>query len=69
MKIDRCVCTGRTFAEALERAGAEGWDIDGLRTHLGVGGHCGLCRPYVRRALATGETEFHTILTDDGPRP
>jgi bacterioferritin-associated ferredoxin len=69
MRIDRCICTGRTFAEALERSRAEGWDLEGLRIHLGVGGNCGLCRPYVRRALATGETVFRTILTDDGPQP
>jgi bacterioferritin-associated ferredoxin len=68
VKIDRCICTGRTFADALERARKEGWDLEGLRAHLGVGGNCGLCRPYVRRTLATGETVFHTILTDDAPR-
>jgi bacterioferritin-associated ferredoxin len=68
MRIDRCICTGRTFAEALARARTEGWDLEGLRTHLGVGGNCGLCRPYLRQALATGETVFHSVLTDDGPR-
>lgn len=68
MNIDRCICTGLTFAQVLERARAAGWDVDAVRRETRVGDNCGLCRPYVRRALATGETVFHQVLTESaGP--
>lgn len=67
MNIDRCVCTGLTFAQVLERARGAGWDLDAVRRELGAGANCGLCRPYLRRALRTGETVFHEVLTDDRP--
>ena len=66
MNIDRCVCTGLTFAQVLQRARAAGWDLDAVRRELGAGANCGLCRPYLRRSLATGETVLHKILTE-GP--
>lgn len=68
MNIDRCICTGLTFAEVRDEANARGWDLDAVRRELGAGGKCGLCRPYLRRALATGEAVFHEILTDDTSR-
>ena len=68
MNIDRCICTGLTFAQVLERARAAGWDLDAVRRELGAGATCGLCRPYLRRALSTGETIFHQVLTDDRPQ-
>jgi bacterioferritin-associated ferredoxin len=64
MKIDRCICTGLTFREVAEQATARGWDVDDVRRELGAGASCGLCRPYLRRALSSGETVFHTIITD-----
>ena len=64
MDIDRCICTGITFAAALAKAHTEKWELDDLKRELGVSANCGLCRPYLRRALATGETVFHEILTD-----
>lgn len=66
MNIDRCICTGMTFAQVLERARVGGWDLDAIRRETGAGGNCGLCRPYLRRALATGETVFHQVITE-GP--
>ncbi|MEO6066375.1 MAG: (2Fe-2S)-binding protein [Gemmatimonadota bacterium] len=66
MNIDRCICTGLTFAQVLQRARAAGWDLDAVRRELGAGANCGLCRPYLRRSLATGETVFHQILIE-GP--
>jgi len=64
MNIDRCICTGITFAAALTKARAEGWGLEELKRELGVSANCGLCRPYLRRALTTGETVFHEILTE-----
>ena len=66
MNIDRCICTGLTFAQVLAHARARGWDLPAVRQELGAGANCGLCRPYLRRTLDTGETVFHQILTE-GP--
>jgi bacterioferritin-associated ferredoxin len=59
------------FADLLPRARARGWGLGELMAHTGCGAQCGLCRPYLRRMLATGETLFHEILTepmgDPGP--
>ena len=68
MRIDRCICTGLTFARICEQARAEGWDLDQVKTELGAGANCGLCRPYLRRGLATGEVVFDRVLTDRDAR-
>ena len=65
MDIDRCVCRRTLFADLLPTARAEGWDLETLIARTGCGGQCGLCRPYLRRMLATGQTVFHEILTED----
>jgi bacterioferritin-associated ferredoxin len=64
MNIDRCICTGLTFATIAEQAGAKGWDLEDVRRELRAGANCGLCRPYLRRTLATGQTVFHEVITD-----
>ncbi|HWA40302.1 MAG TPA: (2Fe-2S)-binding protein [Gemmatimonadales bacterium] len=64
MRIDRCICTGLTFREVGEQARANGWDLEAVRDRLGAGANCGLCRPYLRRTLSSGETVFHTVITD-----
>ncbi len=63
--IDRCLCRGLAFADLLPTARAEGWDLDDMVRETGAGGRCGLCRPYLRRMLITGETVFHTIITGE----
>ena len=62
--VDRCICRGVPFAELLPRARAAGWTLADLIRETGCGGQCGLCRPYLRRMLATGETVFSEILTE-----
>ena len=62
--IDRCICRGVPFGELLPRARAAGWTLDALIRETGCCGQCGLCRPYLRRMLATGETVFSQILTE-----
>jgi bacterioferritin-associated ferredoxin len=62
--IDRCVCRNTPFTVLLPRARGSGWDLPQLIEATGCGGQCGLCRPYLRRMLATGETEFSEIITD-----
>lgn len=62
--IDRCVCRRVPFADLLPVARAAGWSLADLIRETGCGGQCGLCRPYLRRMLLTGETAFTEILTD-----
>lgn len=69
VRVDRCVCLGRTLADLCEQARREGLDADGVMALAGCragqgGSRCGLCRPYVREALRTGETVFLRLLTE-----
>jgi len=52
------------FAHLLPLARAGGWGLDDIASFTGCGAGCGLCRPYLRRMLATGETEFHELLVE-----
>ena len=54
LSIRRCVCGDTTFEELVR---------EGVRTmeeaeNRGCGVNCGLCRPYLERMVATGETAF-----------
>ncbi|MFN2315464.1 MAG: (2Fe-2S)-binding protein [Gemmatimonadales bacterium] len=64
LRITMCVCKQREFAELLPLARANGWGLEALATATGCGLQCGLCRPYLRRMLATGETVFNEILVE-----
>jgi len=65
MQIDRCVCFDLTFAFVLKDAREKQRTVEQVESSLGCGGGCGLCRPYLRRCLRTGETSFEYIITDD----
>jgi bacterioferritin-associated ferredoxin len=65
--VSRCICRDVPFDALLKRARASGWSLADLVRETGCGGHCGLCRPYLRRMLATGETEFHELLVEENP--
>ena len=58
MAIDRCVCFNVSFCELVVAAKSEGLDLDGITKRFGCGRGCALCLPYIRAALATGQTEF-----------
>jgi bacterioferritin-associated ferredoxin len=62
--VTMCVCRRTPFAQLLPQARAAGWDLATLSRATGCGASCGLCRPYLRRMLATGETEFHELLIE-----
>lgn len=64
VRIDRCVCRQRDFAELLRLAQLNHWDLDALASATGCSRQCGLCRPYLRRMLSTGETVFGEILVE-----
>lgn len=64
MRIDRCVCTETSFAQTVELARREGLSLSQVESRSGCGTKCGLCRPYLRRALRTGECVFHQIVNE-----
>ena len=57
MKVDRCVCLDIGFDRVKECARAEGLDARGVAERLGCGGGCGMCLPYIKLVIETGETE------------
>lgn len=66
-KVDRCVCSGRTFAEIKRVRDEGGLDFDALRRATGCCEGCALCEPYIRAMLSTGRTRF--TLHETAPRP
>ncbi len=67
VRVDRCTCYKRSFAELKRVADATGaGSVEALQEHVDFGLKCGLCRPYVRKMLRTGETVFHEVLTEGG---
>jgi len=67
LEITRCLCRNVAFDQLLPLARAGGWDLPELMRRTGCGAGCGLCRPYLRRMLATGETVFHELLWEPAP--
>lgn len=66
MRIDRCICYGRTFADLVNRAQEHGIEnAEALQEVEPFGLNCRLCLPYMRHALRTGETVFHRVLDED----
>jgi bacterioferritin-associated ferredoxin len=63
--VSRCICRDVPFADLLARARAASWTLADLVLETGCGGQCGLCRPYLRQMLATGQTEFYDLLPQD----
>jgi bacterioferritin-associated ferredoxin len=64
LTINLCVCRNVPFSELLSDARRQGWNLEDLVRLTGCGAGCGLCRPYLRRMLETGETTFREILTE-----
>ncbi|HKP50623.1 MAG TPA: hypothetical protein VJU17_11445 [Gemmatimonadales bacterium] len=65
VRVSGCICRQTEFADLLPRARAHGWSLEELMQQTGCGAQCGLCRPYLRRMLRTGETVFHELLSED----
>lgn len=64
LTITHCVCRNTPFVRLLPLARAGAWTLDDLMRETGCGAGCGLCRPYLRRMLDSGQTVFHEILTE-----
>jgi bacterioferritin-associated ferredoxin len=67
VEISRCICRSVAFADLLPVARAHSWDLAAVMRETGCGAGCGLCRPYLRRMLLTGETVFHQLLWEETP--
>lgn len=64
VRIDRCVCQRMTFASLQLLAGERQWSLGQLVRETGCGDQCGMCLPYLRQMLASGETVFRQPLED-----
>ena len=63
LRIERCVCHDVTFREVVEWSAATGCrNVEGVARELKCTTSCGMCLPYVERALETGQAVFHEIL-------
>lgn len=65
IRIDRCVCTGQTFATLCQRAKGSGWTFEQTCEQTDASQHCTMCRPYLRAALKTGQVVFSEIMHDE----
>jgi bacterioferritin-associated ferredoxin len=52
------------FDRLLPVARAQQWTLADVMRETGCGDQCGLCRPYLRRMLETGETHFTELLSE-----
>lgn len=56
--IDRCRCSGLSFAELLELARCEHLDLPAVQARTGAGRLCKHCRPWLQRVLDSGTCAF-----------
>ena len=64
LSITHCVCRNTPFTRLLSQARTGSWTLEDMMRETGCGAGCGLCRPYLRRMLESGQTAFHEILTE-----
>jgi bacterioferritin-associated ferredoxin len=60
--VTKCACFDRSFEFLRDQAVQSVAEIAG---RYGCTTQCGLCRPYIERMLATGETAFEVIESSD----
>ncbi|MDX1971457.1 MAG: hypothetical protein SFY68_02890 [Candidatus Sumerlaeia bacterium] len=53
--VTHCICENRSFQEIVDWATTHNTtDLGLIRETFGCTGHCGICKPYIQYALATG---------------
>ena len=52
--VNRCVCHDVSFARLIELVRQHGFSLETLSERTGCGTGCGLCLPYIERAIASG---------------
>ena len=63
--ISRCICQNLAFSQLRVLAETNRWQLSDLIENTGCGAQCGLCRPYLRAMIETGQTEFRELLPQD----
>lgn len=59
MAVNRCICRGVSFADALTLARLHGCaNVGELQAYVDIGSGCGLCIPYMQRSLMTGQSDL-----------
>lgn len=56
--VDRCVCRDVLFSELIRLHRETGATLEELRRRTGCGTGCGLCIPYIKVALRTGQSRL-----------
>jgi len=65
VRITHCVCYDKSFAELVARASECGvTEVAELQRHAQFGLNCGICLPYIRRALRSGQIEFDEVIEE-----
>jgi len=65
MRIDRCVCTNQSFDDLVKWAKRASMNADQLADACGASQRCGMCRPYLKRAIETGQTVFYQLIPEN----
>lgn len=68
MCVNRCVCFDVTFERLKRHIDTHGGGFDEIQRAFQCGKGCGLCIPYIRRMIHTGETSMPIMQTDDTER-
>jgi NAD(P)H-nitrite reductase large subunit len=67
--VDRCVCHNVTFADLLRIHRETGADVDELQRRTRCGTSCGMCLPYIRVSLKTGQVRLPVMPFGPGGAP
>ena len=61
-RVKACICHEMSFAEMKILSEERNFDtVEDVMQATDCGTGCGLCRPYIEKMLATGETEMELI--------
>ncbi len=61
--VDRCICHEVQFREILAWAAQrDDTTLMDIEDRWGCGGSCGMCRPYLKQVLETGQTQIPLMI-------
>lgn len=64
MCVNRCVCFDVSFVRLKDHIEKHGGGLDEIQRTFLCGKGCGMCIPYIRRMIQTGETSMPVMLTE-----
>lgn len=62
MAVNRCICANIPFTELKKLADTGIGDLEDLGRLTNCGKGCGMCIPYIRAMLATGQTDLPVMM-------